>query len=87
MHRLQANGRILQNKLNEGQDQNDEGAQSLPSPLFRADSVVQYVPGVCPWKLLGGAPLLNGEQLRSVAAVQLREAVDRDARCARHELQ
>ena len=45
------------------------------------------LPRVCPRQLSRVAPLLDGEGLVSVAAVQLREAVHRHARRARRELQ
>ena len=43
--------------------------------------------GVGPGVAVGVAPLLDGEQLGPVAAVQLLEAVHRHARCPRHELE
>ena len=45
------------------------------------------VPGVCPWQLFGGSPLLYGEELRSITPVELCEAVHRNARRASHKLQ
>ena len=42
--------------------------------------------GVGPGVAVGVAPLLDGEQLGTVAAVQLLEAVHRHAGCPRHEL-
>lgn len=44
-------------------------------------------PGVCARQLFGGAPLVDGEELRAVRAPELAEAVHRQARRARHELQ
>ena len=42
---------------------------------------------MCARELLGGAPLVDGEELRAVRAPELAEAVHRHARSARHELQ
>ena len=43
--------------------------------------------GVGPGVAVGVAPLLDGEELGAVAAVQLLEAVHRHARRTRHKLQ
>ena len=35
------------------------------------------LPGVGPWKVVGRAPLFNGERLRSIASVKLFKSVHR----------
>ena len=46
-----------------------------------------YIPSVSSGQLTGRAPFLNGEELRSVTAVQLGKSVHRHPRCAGHKLQ
>lgn len=42
--------------------------------------------GVCTWKAVGLAPLLNAELARTYGAAQRRKALVRDTRCACHKL-
>ena len=41
---------------------------------------------VCYWQGVGAAPLLDDEQLRSIATVDMLEAAHRDAQRPRHKL-